>query len=1658
MKKIKSKILIIILSTICLLGIFTGSSAGFDVKFTAGDGGTKGIGNDYDLADWAENHPKQFLSVDWENYINKTMGLHSGGTATIAKESASCMYHAQGGSAGGTYKIESVIKIQGQQAYIYNSKDGEPKKVQNKYIGAIAYSTYQSLNSGEKSHQNGHYNNNDWKQAFKDIFFKSSTGLKGKVSSDFKTTRPNKENAGKVSDAIAKGKKESTVTKPKKIATKDKYNKNTGYIGPLKMKKGGYTPKSLSLTINGETKDNKKAYYKNSDGEYVAYDKVSDIKNNKSFYVYAGKDEDKNVEWEVKLDFDWKGHSAVILLIAEHAAGGQNLGIFSSDIDYDFNIDGDEEVLIWNGRDDDTPPDDADLMVYKVDEDTRDPIEGVEFRLYEMFPVTNDKGETVDESGNVTNDPFKYAWQYVYNSSSEKIAKTDRNGIASFTKLTPGWKYYLVEQSTVNPYDMTIQQNIGNANWQFIQAQKDTSVKVTYENRAFGTINIHKVESTEIDDDDTKYSSAPPFEGVKFKIYYYDDNDVKHYLADDFSSPRKKSNDNFTTDANAAHEFITDASGNITVGNVPCYRTYYAVETGFVNPELADFYEIKDDELEFDLTEPDSSATDTYRTQTLGNPQVYTKISGKVWEDGHQGKGSLRNDVYDGDTTDENGKENLVSGIQVKLVYRSNPSIIVVNEDGNPCITTTDGNGYYEFKKILKENLDNYTVVFEYNGLKYKDVLAHTELDNGSKAIEIDGLRDQLNNNYSTIEKGVSKNGDGTVTNNLAYDFAEHKSTLVQNLSYNTDAGKYVTHVTNGINNTAIGIDADTKAINLADYLKVPEGKTYEEVININLGIYEREQPDIAILKDVENIRVEINNKEHTYNYSQRFVNQGVYEQGYNDIGVKFGIPYGDMKYTREIYKSDYTWVNPADVNKELEVYVTYRIQLRNESTSLQTTINQIVDYYDIRYTLTEDNGTEDTAGIGTELNEKGNIKYGTRFTGEKKDLPYNETYKKLSIDLNETLDHQNTKDIYVQFKLPRDKVENIIEEDSQKFTENIVELTSYSTKDKDGKVYAGIDKDSQPENTEPGNKDTYEDDTDKAPPITWTQTPGDDKGRKINGTVFLDSTTGTLQSGQIREGDGKYDKMMDASKENEKPISGVKVKMIEKSGTGLEYYTGEGKYKQGDSYYNNYEDTTSFEESSSVTDANGYFEISGYIPGDYIVMYTWGNNIYVDLDGDGTAEKQITVQDYKGTKYDYDRYNNNKNDSHWYTIDPTERYSDAIDDIGMRNEIDAEMKELQYYEGTEDTRYTKQEMKSSTLKMSAEVEYPGKANEYSDGSTTYGYSIDNTDFGIVERARQRIELKKRISHLRITLANGEVISDVDVDEDGKTLTGEKKHVTAMPQNSNGTILNKGFVKAELDNELLQGSTLEVTYRFKFYNRSEVDIIDTVSNKIYDDTNVGVETADTGALYYRFGSTGDNAIYNNGKLTGETQRKPATQIVTITPNMIVDYLDKDWGYEESKNKDYGWTAITKENYKENLKDNEGKYIPKNIAIFGADSEINNKIIIYTEYLKQKNILPASEEIVDLNVSKKLTTTDEIELDNDTEVLKLTKPGGGKIPPKPGNYIPGKTPGEPDESVAQTVIITPSTGANLEYVVPVTIGVIALITLGVGVVIIKKKVL
>lgn len=1070
--------------------------------------------------------------------------------------------------------------------------------------------------------------------------------------------------------------------------------------------------------------------------------------------------------------------------------------------------------------------------------------------------------------------------------------KMPTDGTSQIKKITVKGKAN-VKHVTIKFWESTSMSQQNLLQYNYSNEEIDINQTFDYNIKILGNLKVIKVNKDNI---------KIKLQGVGF---YVQNKDTKKWV--------KVENDtvSYTDKKEDATEFITDKNGEITIKNL-VVGTYVAYETK--NPNYG--YEIIKEGQEKSIT------VDKTAELQIPNKQKYIKLSGYVWVDKVFSKQASRNDLYKDNDYDSN--DILLDGITVRLIDKTTGKVVKEAK-------TADG-GKYLFTDVLVDELGNYHIEFEYDGLTYTNVIPHIDKDNGSKAAENSSVRDEFNKGFSVIEgstesnKGITKDSAG----NPKYD-----------LNYNIDKNKH----TSTLNNTGLyPITANTNETGYVIKDHFTPGQ--EEIKYINLGLYEREQPDIALVKDLYNVNVAINGYNHIYEYANRFNNQGEYGDGFN-VGVKFGNKYGNMSYTRAIYEADKEYTS-SDKSKELKVYVTYKISMKNESSNLQVQVNNIVDYYDSNYTLIK---------TGTGIDEKGNVTGDISNSGSQS---YNDKYQKVIINTNSKIEHNKSADVYVQFELNRDAVLKILNDKEN--LDNVVEINSYSVFDTDGKVYAGIDTDSNPGNAVPGDTTTYEDDTDSAPGLKLVVA---DKAREMTGKVFLDSTSNELKTGEVRQGDGIYT-------DGEKEIKDVKVTLKENKENGKVYET--------------------------TTNDKGDFKIEGYIPGDYTLTYTWG-------------DKEYTVQNYKGTVYEKDRYDANVTNKEWYKTDVNTRYTDAIDNYNTRKKIDAEIAKV-----TNKTATTIDKMDSTTPTMGISVQYTTTTTaevaddikeERGDKFNCPDFKIENIDFGIVERARQDLALRKRVNTFKVTLANGQVIADMTIDEKGN-ITGERNHVTYMGPSSTTTPKN-GLVKLELDNELIQGATVEVEYEIKVTNNSELDYVS-------ED-------------FYKYGIKSGNEV-------------------TITPTSIIDYLDKNWGFEAEKNKE--WTVKSLDE----IKNIVAKEVYEN-----EDSTIADKTILYTESLKGQKLKPTESATVNLNVSKVLSNSDEISLDNESEITELTKDGGSKLISTPGNYIPGQEETkESDESIAETVIVTPSTGANLEFIVPIMIGVIALVILGAGVVIIKKKTL
>ena len=749
----------------------------------------------------------------------------------------------------------------------------------------------------------------------------------------------------------------------------------------------------------------------------------------------------------------------------------------------------------------------------------------------------------------------------------------------------------------------------------------------------------------------------------------------------------------------------------------------------------------------------------------------------------------------------------------------------------------------------------------------------------------------------------------------------------------------------------------------------------------------------MRIENDVENVELTINNKTHRYTYGSKKLSDFNVNQ---DDSTYFNVGVSFKNQFTGVYKRA---VYQADYNYTMDPD-------KPSDRKLQVYMIYRVAVYNESTNLKERlnsiiqyyDSRYEIDSIGTKLNSTtGAIANGTSLKG----ITTEETngYKKAIIEYPIEVDAQKVENIYIRFKLNDEAVLAALNKTNDSEFKTLTEINSYSTLDTDGKAYAGIDRDSNPGNAEINKSSDFEDDTSAAPGIQLAL----EGNRQLSGIVFEDKEiTKTLQKDNERIGNGIYD-------EGESGIGEINVTMTEKTGSNAVYTT--------------------------KTNDDGTFNLpDGFIPGTYEITYTWGED----------KNSKYNVKDYKATIWTTDNENEKKNlGQNWYKS-TSPRYSDAKDNYETRQNID--------YGGIEtvddnSNNVDLKTMESTTNLMNMEVEYDSIYNTVKDENVDKfipeGFDVKKIDFGLILRPKQKLTIDKSVVGFKATLANGQVIADCTI-ENGK-LVGEKNSLTYMgPLKTGNTATSNGTVKLELDNELIQGANIEIKYKITINNESEKD--------------------------YQ-----TQKYYENGT--------DKTNPVKITPTKINDYLDTELAYQESTD----WQVVSQQgktfteamkttithpgdkNWKEvgyeELEDGREvtylyKYLGKKVTTTQTNTAWKyTTISTKREGLDKATILTLVNDVtktgleagtstsIDLNAKKLITNDGEISLDNSAEIVEMDVTNG---------RTPEITENEETFDEAETVVVTPSTGENKNFIIPIAVGITALIILATGVVIIKKK--
>lgn len=856
-------------------------------------------------------------------------------------------------------------------------------------------------------------------------------------------------------------------------------------------------------------------------------------------------------------------------------------------------------------------------------------------------------------------------------------------------------------------------------------------------------------------------------------------------------------------------------------------------------------------------------------------------------------------------------------------------------------------------------------------------------------------------------------------------------------------------------------------------------------VFDINFGLYKKFF-DLNLGTDVDSAEIEINGQKTAYTYDQildgmldKDLREKLYKTTDDKVDYNLYLAYSDYYYRIDDYKvpgstdslgQPYGEALPGkkDEKTELQVYVTYTLQINNQSTQHNATGVKVKYSYDDGYEYVGSNGEATVSDEGHNILTISNI--------------------------NNVVPGEKPKEITLKFKVKKNEDGTFFKapSDTSKYT-NVAEIVEYSTTE--GRL---VDADSAPGNTFLGENnptDRREDDTDTANGIVIRFK--ENAERSISGKVF------------------------DASNNN--GVSDVIVQLIELVEINNQQY--EYIWQETLAGSNTVKTTATSGgrgETYNVSNSDGEYKFTQrIIPGNYIVRFIYGDGRIYEIKGNTLT---YNGEDYKSTYVDYDYnakwYNDTKiGEKYLYDEKNDEKNNDiskAVDNEARRLKVmsyavDVDGKkgaELAKLDGDTNTEGLKDVLANTwmcaeTLKIKMPVDADTQANT-SDNTTVANGSnpnigntqFANVNFGLMERPKTKLVLEKYITGLTVKpvasgvnlIANATAnINDILEAKAGDTIKLEGQQDGLFATKSGRTDRGLWYLQTDTT-ELAQGADAYITYMYVIKNEGDEDYLnkDLIS-------------------YYKEAKAKDYA-QKLSDLEGEV--KKAKKSITGTPYKNGTYI-LDFYYTGTKGKDNEKVLASVEQIQEALNP-KVKFVNSTTDFTKADRNVGNKYpyynrdgelqennnnikeIITSKEETSKKLLQTGKTLKEINdknekkdfinntmdTSKKLVVSVGLsasEIENGgvydsyiAQVTHYTNAAGRRDQSTPDNlsYVHSEdktkilaTDNEEDEFWAERFTITKPTGED--KITPVQIAIItisAVAVLGVGIILIKKFVL
>lgn len=1085
---------------------------------------------------------------------------------------------------------------------------------------------------------------------------------------------------------------------------------------------------------------------------------------------------------------------------------------------------------------------------------------------------------------------------YQYNGNTHKLEykytlKTNANGIATLQTTTTQYgvsyttnycirkgEYYLFEYSNKNEgYNIKYQGQKslpGGLGYGEVYYVPGIGAYIDKVNIETGKINTNPIEvanepfvSIHIAKTAEKINNAGDLErdalkGAKFRLR----------KGNEWVTLRK------ATEAGNITEFVTDENGNLAIERVPVNATYTVYETAFpddVDPTIQPGYDpnlqavkiatikVEKDGTIYDTTytlKAKNDANDgvqlvedqakiekiSYRRKRVyektlnenGNGKEakvylyivnhkYINISGYVWEDiGADTKNpGIGNNKYKDATTEKDKK---IQGIQVQLYKKGSGNAIES--------TTTDSKGNYKFNSLLSSTgvkNGDYYIRFDYESYAQKE--------------------EKL---YKPVTPIIDKSNSSKALTEIVLPEEDEKIIYIAQTGYGEDENGNEQKKYNSISRLYELFAQKNNGLKASDWIYKDTGDTIFTLHNINLGIAEMKKPEFTISQNISKAILNVNGYEYTYVYGEKgkatnyketdIVKPTVEWQGKTDISA----------FTQKIYPS----CIPTDSNKvNTTLKIVYEIVITN------TTNIDILGYYKeheliIKQWDLKDEWDSDRYELSTQSKDEGWIRQGTSYAKYNKEIIINNSGTK-------------EKKLYITFDVKQDAIKEllnhpngIVEKHPTKATATARhKYTRYDygwKREEEDKAISrstwrywaldNVNKNGVTEDNREGKThlSVPETQSDSAPYLALQV----NKDNTISGVAFKDTNTRALRNEVV--GDGIY---QDSGRDKEKVISGVKVELLEN-----DKKTNAKRYilkKKNETEYETAETT-----DSVTTNENGQYEFKGIVPGEYYIRFTYGNGEQIIVG----ENKQVTSNEFKSTivedqgaqlafngkGVDNNTITSDKGGYNWYLYNKNTRKNTAVDgtvtnkDKNGNDILDCfEKTKTIDYRTTTTTNNTKTDKLSITPQISVPIEFT--TNKQGDWNS-YNDSYNNMNFGIIEKPKLDIKIRKEITNIKVTLQNGQVLINGNPTQN---IAYTANLDNEWPTQKNGKI-GSNNVKIETDDRYLYGSTLEIRYTLTIENESDVTYL----------------TED----YYKYGKYPDNKSANEA---------------TVAINSLIEYID-----------------------------------------------------------------------------------------------------------------------------------------------------------------------